>query len=488
MSDRQSAIDALHREVFGAPPTTNGNGSRPAEPVDLDDQALLDRAMRATNGVKFRTLWAGDTSGYSSASEADAALALLLAFWTGRDVARMDQLFRLSGLMREKWDSRRGESTYGGQTIARAVERCEETYQQRREQASEPTTAAAARAWRRLSEVTMESIRYVDRPYLQRGALHLLAGRKGQGKGTLLAHYTARITRGELGDPRHVLWIASEDSARIDIRPRVLAAGGDDTCVILPDVWPRFPSALPGLSALIDDVQAQCGPLAAIWLDPIANHLDAGLSSNSEADVRAAIAPLNDLADQHDLVIIAVRHLSEKECAHGVLAAILGSSAWVQTPRVVIAVASDDEDGQIRHMQVVGGNRARTHGEARAFRIDGVRLDGLDEEVTRLTGLDGPGKSVERVLSAAHTPAEGASSAKTTEARELILDILDAEGQQESDALDARVAEATGLAAKSIRNARGALARQGLIRAQKGGLSGAWYVSRTLAPRPEQPA
>jgi hypothetical protein len=330
----------------------------------------------------------------------------------------------------------------------------------------------------------MESIRYVDRPFLQRGALHLLAGRKGQGKGTLLAHYTARITRGELGDRRHVLWIGSEDSARIDIRPRVLAAGGDDRCVIIPDVWPRLPSDLPGLRATIEAVTARCGPLAAIWIDPVSNHLDTGLSSNNEADVRAAIAPLNDLADQHDLMVVVVRHLSEKEAAHGVLAAILGSSAWVQTPRVVIAVAGDDEDNTIRHMQVVGGNRARTHGEARAFRIEGVRLAGLDEEVTRLAWLDGPGKAVERVL-AASTPGDGASSTKTAAARELILDVLDLEGQQESDALDARVAETTGLTAKSIRNIRGGLSRQGLIRAQKGGLSGGWFISRTLAPRPE---
>ena len=27
-----------------------------------------------------------------------------LAYWTGRDVARMDSLFRQSGLMREKWE------------------------------------------------------------------------------------------------------------------------------------------------------------------------------------------------------------------------------------------------------------------------------------------------------------------------------------------------------------------------------------------------
>ncbi|MBL8247994.1 MAG: DUF927 domain-containing protein, partial [Candidatus Competibacter sp.] len=54
-------------------------------------------------------------------SAADLALLNLLAFWTGKDTARMDQLFRQSGLMRPKWDERRGEQTYGERTIASAI-------------------------------------------------------------------------------------------------------------------------------------------------------------------------------------------------------------------------------------------------------------------------------------------------------------------------------------------------------------------------------
>jgi hypothetical protein len=40
----------------------------------------------------------------------------------------MDRLFRQSGLMREKWDSRRGPTTFGEREIARAIIGCTETY------------------------------------------------------------------------------------------------------------------------------------------------------------------------------------------------------------------------------------------------------------------------------------------------------------------------------------------------------------------------
>ena len=74
--------------------------------------------MLATDSVA-RSLFSGDI-GTGSQSEADMRLALRLVWWTGRDLAAADALFRQSKLMRAKWDSARGESTYGALTLERA--------------------------------------------------------------------------------------------------------------------------------------------------------------------------------------------------------------------------------------------------------------------------------------------------------------------------------------------------------------------------------
>ncbi len=100
----------------------------PAPASPLDDLALIQRAQQARNGAKFAALWAGDTSGHKSQSEADIALCNLLAFWTGRDAEQMDRLFRQSGLMRDKWDRRQSGSTYGRMAIQNAIEHCREVY------------------------------------------------------------------------------------------------------------------------------------------------------------------------------------------------------------------------------------------------------------------------------------------------------------------------------------------------------------------------
>ncbi|WP_256301993.1 phage NrS-1 polymerase family protein [Haloarchaeobius salinus] len=101
-------------------------------PTSISDAELIEKATSAKNGEKFERLWNGSTAGYESQSEADMALCCLLAFWTGNDEARMDQLFRDSGLYREKWDEVHyaDGSTYGEQTIANAVQVSNETYEQ----------------------------------------------------------------------------------------------------------------------------------------------------------------------------------------------------------------------------------------------------------------------------------------------------------------------------------------------------------------------
>jgi hypothetical protein len=109
---RQTVVNELHSEIFAERiakrEVQKAHATPPSgELLNLDDAELLERARNAKNGAQFAQLYdRGDwkSSGLSSQSEADLALASRLSFWTGRDRARVDQLFRQSGLMREKWE------------------------------------------------------------------------------------------------------------------------------------------------------------------------------------------------------------------------------------------------------------------------------------------------------------------------------------------------------------------------------------------------
>ena len=95
----------------------------------LSDEGVLEKAMKAANGEKFKKLWKADTAGYSSHSEADAALCSMLAFYCNGNMEQVDRLFRQSALYRAKWDEQRGADTYGNLTIMKAVDNMKNFYQ-----------------------------------------------------------------------------------------------------------------------------------------------------------------------------------------------------------------------------------------------------------------------------------------------------------------------------------------------------------------------
>ena len=126
---REERLLALRRRIMEELPNANWHNSpRPEIGNELSDQEIIGRATEADNGEKFRRLWAGDTSGYVSASEADQALCSLLAFWTGPKTDRIDSLFRKSGLYRDKWN----RTDYRNRTISKALDGRTEFYRSQR--------------------------------------------------------------------------------------------------------------------------------------------------------------------------------------------------------------------------------------------------------------------------------------------------------------------------------------------------------------------
>lgn len=129
VNDRQAHLEGLCEKLWpnragGIPRILPAVGG-----VNGKDEALLKRARAAKNGAAFISLFEGDTSGHGDDdSRADLALCNHLAYWTGRDAEGMDRLFRRSGLMRDKWDEKRGEQTYGQITIETAVRGCTQVY------------------------------------------------------------------------------------------------------------------------------------------------------------------------------------------------------------------------------------------------------------------------------------------------------------------------------------------------------------------------
>jgi hypothetical protein len=326
-----------------------------------------------------------------------------------------------------------------------------------------------------VEQIEPRSIEWLDKPLLQGSAFHLIAGPKGVGKGTWIAKTTAKFTRGLYGEKTDVLIVSSEDSAAIDTRPRLSAARADLERVhlVLDDIH------LPGDLDRLQELAVNLGNVGLIVVDPLGNHLG-GVDTDKEGAVRHAIAGLNKLADELGCAILGVRHIG-KARQNGALSAVLGSTAWVDLPRAVLMFAPDDEDDAVFHVQVVAGNRSgRT--AAQSYKIE-LRDVGLKEPVTHAVELGDSAKDVDHLLTVQRR------TTKSQTARDLILDVLEQDGDQESDTLDARIAAETGLTARTVQNQRVELKNAGLIRNvavrdEIGGEVKRWKVVRTEAPRP----
>jgi RecA-family ATPase len=130
----QKTINALVQNLRPkqAPKTAQSNG-RPSSTTDAtsrpSDSEVLEKLFGEPEGQKWRDIYSGSWGPhYGSQSSADAAILWKLAYWTDCNDSQMERLVRGSGLAREKWDSRRGGSTWLADEIAKAIENTLEGY------------------------------------------------------------------------------------------------------------------------------------------------------------------------------------------------------------------------------------------------------------------------------------------------------------------------------------------------------------------------
>jgi hypothetical protein len=380
---RQEELAALHRELFGP---TAGNGSNRAattdvRPVALDDAAIIRRAMTTANGDSFKRLWAGQwrEAGHPSQSEADLALCNALAFWTGRDPERIDRLFRQSAAMRQKWEephSGDGE-TYGAMTIRKAIAGCRETYSGRLVAEGNGVSTGGGEASRteprdgpvliRMSDVEPKPVDWLWYSRIARGKVNLIVGNPGLGKTLLMLDIAARTTKGAAwpdsgtAPAGAVVLLTAEDDLADTIRPRLDALEADPSRVVALQAIrergaERSFSLARDLSALEAAIRQDGAVLVCI--DPLTAYLGK-IDSFKDAEVRAVLAPLSDLAARTGAAVVGIMHLN-KAADRTAVHRVAGSVAFAAAPRVVLAVARDHDNPERRLLLPVKVNLAET--------------------------------------------------------------------------------------------------------------------------------
>lgn len=123
IADRTEEIKSLYRKYCKREEKKSPD-QRPGQAYEVteSDNELWSKMFNSQRGSEIKALYDGDLSRHDNDhSRADQAMINHLAYWTNGDARRMDALFRQCGLMRKKWDERRGSDTYGNKTIENAL-------------------------------------------------------------------------------------------------------------------------------------------------------------------------------------------------------------------------------------------------------------------------------------------------------------------------------------------------------------------------------
>jgi hypothetical protein len=251
-----------------------------------------------------------------------------------------------------------------------------------------------------LAALAMREIRWLDRGYVPQGALTIVLGHGGIGKGPWTIQLAAAVTRGQTPDeqPGAVLFAVAEDDHESVLKPRLVAAGADMRLVdaigelTLPDDVGR-------LEATLEAFEATAGvKVKLIVIDPILSFLSGKVESYKDHDVKLALKPVVALLERRQTTGVGVHHFT-KDTTRGASFSGQASSAFRNTARSVLAMAMHDEDDSKRLLEVVKSNFAML-GLGRCYRVELVDVAGLETQQPVLVHEGGADRSVDQALQA----------------------------------------------------------------------------------------
>jgi hypothetical protein len=264
-----------------------------------------------------------------------------------------------------------------------------------------------------LSAITPRKARWLCEGSIPLGAITVTAGYEGSGKSQFAAWMAAGVTRGTLpgalwGQPRPVIVVAAEDSFEHTIVPRLMAAGADLNMVYRMRVREAATGSavslsLPADNDLLRDAVKRLGA-ALVVLDPLLSAIGARLDTHKAREVRTALDPLAQIADETGCAFDGIAHFS-KATGRDPISMITASGAFKDVARAVLVFALDSEDTGV--MSQVKNSLGRLPPDSQGYRFDPLwmTVEGSQEQVSRLIFTGQTAQHVETLLDRSSTQA-----------------------------------------------------------------------------------
>ena len=325
------------------------------------------------------------------------------------------------------------------------------------------------------SDVKIRPIKWLWPGVLALGKLVIIAGDPGLGKSQVCLFVCATVSNGgewpvseETCDKGSVLILSAEDGAEDTIVPRLKAVDANlENIHIVQAV--KLDKEKERAFDLTKDVEQlrhtvkRIDNVRLIVVDPISAYMGK-TDSHRNAEVRAALTPAVEFAEEIGACLLCVTHLN-KDGQGNALSRVTGSIAFTAAARASFLVTRDNDDHDLRLMLPLKNNLAKdTHGFG--YRIEEKNLSGIDTSCVTWE-KDAVNLSAEDVL--IH---QGVRSENRGKAEEFLMNEL-ADGLEiPSNELYKR-AEDMGISKKVLWSIKDKLG----VQARKKGYQGQWYWS-----------
>jgi hypothetical protein len=219
----------------------------------------------------------------------------------------------------------------------------------------------------RVGDVPAERVGWLWPRWLPAGKLAVLDGDPGQGKSTVSLDIAARVSTGaampdgaSVEAAAGVVILSAEDGIGDTIRPRLEAAGADLDRIhavqaVLNDgeaLLPTLPYDARLVGDLVEIVQA-----GLVIVDPLMAYLDGATNSHRDHDIRRALAPLAQVAEDRGCTILVVRHLNKAPGGRAVHRGG-GSIGIIGAARIGLLAGQHPSDDDLRVLAVAKSNLA----------------------------------------------------------------------------------------------------------------------------------
>ena len=311
---------------------------------------------------------------------------------------------------------------------------------------------------RKMSEVELQEVQWLWKPYIPFGKLVIIQGDPGEGKTTFALRLAAACSSGvalpgmETAEPFNVIYQTAEDGLGDTIKPRLIEAGANENMVlnIIEDTDPLSLSDERIEKAIIET------GARLIILDPIQGYIGEDVDINRANEIRTVLKKVSSVADRTGCAIVMVGHLNKAKGASSQYRG-LDSIDFRAAARSVLLVGRLRKEPNVRII-VHDKSSLAPEGKSMAFNL------GNDQG---FYWLDGYSEITSEELLCGYS-----SETKTAVAEELIRDMLDDGKEVMADEIF-RTAERKNISRRTVNEAKKKIPN---IRTRKVGKGWAWSI------------